>query len=131
MTTYNKYTPDFKCATDGNGKGLVNSNIGLLTYDDLIYAGNYVNQTNNSNYLNNGFSYWTMSPSGVDTFDMHSDIWFIYDNSKIGCLYVDWSNEKYGVGKKYYMSLRPVINLKSDIQISSGNGTKDNPFVIQ
>ena len=131
MTTYNKYTPDFKCATDGNGKGLVNSNIGLLTYDDLIYAGNYVNQTNNSNYLNNGFSYWTMSPSGVDTFDMHSDIWFIYDNSKIGCLYVDWSNEKYSVGKKYYVSLRPVINLKSDIQISSGNGTKDNPFVIQ
>ena len=131
MTTYNKYTPDFKCATDGNGKGLVNSNIGLLTYDDLIYAGNYVNQTNNSNYLNNGFSYWTMSPSGVDTFDMHSDIWFIYDNSKIGCLYVDWSNEKYSVGKKYYVSLRPVINLKSDIQISSGNGTKENPFVIQ
>ena len=131
MTTYNKYTPDFKCATDGNGKGLVNSNIGLLTYDDLIYAGNYVNQTNNSNYLNNGFSYWTMSPSGVDTFDMHSDIWFIYDNSKIGCLYVDWSNEKYSVGKKYYVSLRPVINLKSDIQISSGNGTKDNSFVIQ
>ena len=131
MTTYNKYTPDFKCATDGNGKGLVNSNIGLLTYDDLIYAGNYVNQTNNSNYLNNGFSYWTMSPSGVDTFDMHSDIWFIYDNSKIGCLYVDWSNEKYSVGKKYYVSLRPVINLKSDIQISSGNGTKDNPFTIE
>ena len=131
MTTYNKYTPDFRCATDGNGKGLVNSNIGLLTYDDLIYAGNYVNQTNNSNYLNNGFSYWTISPSGVDTFDMHSDIWFIYDNSKIGCLYVDWSNEKYSVGKKYYVSLRPVINLKSDIQISSGNGTKDNPFVIQ
>ncbi len=131
MTTYNKYTPDFKCATDGNGKGLVNSNIGLLTYDDLIYAGNYVNQTNNNNYLNNGFSYWTMSPSGVDTFDMHSDIWFIYDNSKIGCLYVDWSNEKYSVGKKYYVSLRPVINLKSDIQISSGNGTKDNPFTIE
>ena len=131
MTTYNKYTPDFKCATDGNGKGLVNSNIGLLTYDDLIYAGNYVNQTNNNNYLNNGISYWTMSPSGVDTFDMHSDIWFIYDNSKIGCLYVDWSNEKYSVGKKYYVSLRPVINLKSDIQISSGNGTKDNPFTIE
>ena len=131
MTTYNKYTPDFKCATDGNGKGLVNSNIGLLTYDDLIYAGNYVNQTNNNNYLNNGISYWTMSPSGVDTFDMHSDIWFIYDNSNIDCLYVDWSNEKYGVGKKYYVSLRPVINLKSDIQISSGDGTKENPFVVE
>jgi len=30
-----------------------------------------------------------------------------------------------------YSSLRPVINLKSNTQISSGNGTKENPFVVE
>ena len=27
MTTYNKYTPDFKCIADGNGKGIVNASV--------------------------------------------------------------------------------------------------------
>ena len=27
--------------------------------------------------------------------------------------------------------VRPVINLKSTVEISSGNGTEDDPFVIE
>ena len=38
MTTYDKYTPDFKCESDGNGKGVVNASIGLLDYDEVVYS---------------------------------------------------------------------------------------------
>ena len=41
MTGYSSYTPDFKCGADGNGYGLVNANIGLITYDEAVYAGGY------------------------------------------------------------------------------------------
>ena len=53
MTTYNKYTPDFKCSSDGNGKGLVNASVGLLTYDEVVYAGGYYRQSNSNYYLYN------------------------------------------------------------------------------
>jgi len=51
MTTYNKYTPDFKCSSDGNGKGVVSANVGLLSYDEVLYAGGYYGKSNNSYYL--------------------------------------------------------------------------------
>ena len=65
MTTYNKYTPDFKCATDGNGKGIVSARVGLLTYDEVVYAGSYKKEINKNYYLNNSsIDWWTMSPAG-------------------------------------------------------------------
>lgn len=33
MTLYTSYTSNFKCTTDKNGKGLVNSSVGLLGLD--------------------------------------------------------------------------------------------------
>ena len=56
MTTYNKYTPDFKCSSDGNNKGVVNASVGLLTYDEVVYAGGYPYSNNNS-YYNSSFLY--------------------------------------------------------------------------
>ena len=34
----------------------------------------------------------------------------------------------YGVGQ--FFSVRPVINLKSDVKISGGIGTINNPYII-
>ena len=28
------------------------------------------------------------------------------------------------------IGVRPVMNLKTDTQISGGNGTKDNPYIV-
>ncbi len=119
MTTYNEYTPDFKCVTDGNGKGMVNSNVGLITYDEVIYAGGYYN-TNNSNYYlyNSSINWWTMSSAGFS--GSGSNVWCATITGIIGNGYVNTSG-----------SLRPVLNLKSSVQISSGDGTKDNPFVVE
>ena len=119
MTTYNKYKPDFKCSSDGNGKGLVNANVGLLNYDEVVYAGGYTNQNNSNYYLNNPAIYWwTMSPAGFSS--SGSYVWLVSTEG-----YINYS------GVNLTIRLRAVLNLTADTQISDGDGTKDNPFVVE
>ena len=118
MTTYTSYTPDFKCSSDGNGKGLVNASIGLLTYDEVVYAGGYCGK-NNGYYLTNSNSYWwTMSPTGF--LDLRSYVWGVYTAG-----FLEYRNVDFGY------NLRPVLIMNADTQISDGDGTKENPFVVE
>ena len=117
MTVYTSYTPDFKCVNDRNNKGLVKASVGLLTYDEVVYAGGYVGQENSNYYLYNNIYFWTMSPAGFDS--DYSFVWSIYTPGNINYDHV-YARPR----------LRPVLNLKSDIQISSGNGKSSNPYVI-
>ena len=117
MTTYSKYTPDFKCSSDGNGKGVVNASIGLLTYDELVYAGGYYNQNNSNYYLyNSAIRWWTMSPAGIS--GSNSNVWNVNAPGGINYSYVD---NTYAV--------RPVIILNADTLVT-GSGTSENPFVV-
>ena len=121
MTTYNKYTPDFKCSSDGNGKGVVNASVGLLSYDEVVYAGGYCTQNNSNYYLNNSAIYWwTMSPAGF-----LSGYSFVWDVNITGNLH----NEMVYNSNVY--RLRPVLILNADTKISSGDGSKNNPFVVE
>ena len=113
---YTDYVPNFKCEEDGNGHGIVKSNIGLLTYDEIVYAGGYYNKNNNQIYLNNGNITWTMSPNG---YRYHSSVWEL----RSGMIYSqDSANASW--------TIRPVINLKADIT-AIGSGTSTDPFVVQ
>ena len=116
MTTYNKYTPDFKCSSDGNGKGVVNASVGLLTYDEIVYAGGYRGQSNNSYYLCNNTYFWTMSPAGFS--GSHSNVWYVYPTGDI------YSNPVTNAN-----AVRPVIILNADT-LATGSGTSSDPFVI-
>ncbi len=119
MTTYNKYTPNFKCSSDGNNKGVVNASVGLLTYDEVVYAGGYHAQTNRKYYLyNSANTMWTMSPAGFTSGS--ANVW-----------YVITSGDLYNGNVTNIDAIRPVINLTANTQISSGDGTKENPFVIE
>ena len=119
MTTYNKYTPNFKCVTDGNGKGVVSASVGLLTYDEVVYAGGYYNQSNSNYYLNNQNIHWlTMSPAGFS--GSNSIVWYVITAGGIYSNSVDFTRR-----------LRAVLNLNADTQISDGDGTKENPFVVE
>ena len=109
----NSKNPTFECAnssdlytTSGSiqGNKALTNPIGLISMDEVRYAGGY-RANNTSYYLYTGQDYFTMSPSSFD-----------------GGLYSNRLDNKYGV--------RPVINLKSDVTISSGNGTSNNPYVI-
>jgi len=78
-------------------------------------AGGLYNTTNTSFYLYNGLGFWSITPFNHGTY---TNV-FTYNNTLTG-IYVT----------NTYTYLRPVINLKSNIKIT-GNGTADNPFVIQ
>ena len=119
MTTYNKYIPDFKCSSDGNGKGLVNANVGLLNYDEVVYAGGYRGQSNSNYYLyNSSISWWTMSPAGI--LRGISYVWYVNTMGRV--------ND--GLATSSYI-ICPVLNLNTNTQISDGDGTKDSPFVVE
>ena len=119
MILYSSYTPDFKCATDGNSKGQVNASVGLLTYDEVVYAGGYYYHNNSNYYLNNSAIYWlTMSPAGFS--DSYSNAWGGSATGEIVNL---------DVGSAL-RAVRPVLILNAGTQISDGDGTKENPFVV-
>ena len=121
---YNNGIPTFRCAndsdlftTDSSSKGnkALTYSIGLITMDEAWYAGGH-NATNSRYYLYTQSNYWTMSPfwSGDG-----AGVFYITRNGSFEGGYVD------GV-----LGVRPVINLRSDVTISSGNGTASQPFVI-
>ena len=119
MDVYTAYTPNFKCSTDGNGKGIINSKVGLITYDEVVHAGGYNGKTNVSYYLVNGnYNIWTMSPAGFSVNNYAYDWFFDY----AGIVSVN--------GVTAERSLRPVINLSSNTLVT-GTGEKNNPYVVK
>ena len=126
---YDNKTPTLKCSqvndrftksaavsgVTGNGK-LTNA-IGLITADEVAYAGGTYAPGNSKYYLYTGNWYWTMSPSN-------------FDGSLAGEFYV------YNTGflrnsdvRNNYGAVRAVISLSSGA-LSSGKGTKTEPFKI-
>ena len=116
MEVYSSYTPNFKCETDGNGKGIINSNIGLITYDEVVLAGGYYAIDNTNYYLYNNTSYWTMSPIGVDRGG--AGAWGVYP---VGSL------RSNGVSDSF--RLRPVLILNADVTVI-GSGTSTDPWTV-
>ena len=129
FTAANKYnvtkTPSYKCEITGvEGETDINK-IGLLTFDEIVYAGGGNN--NNSNYyLNNNATtdyeeWWTLSPyyffNGPDT--VYS--FFVRYDGGISASPVD---------PGFLSAFRSVVSLKSSVQITGGNGTISNPYEI-
>ena len=119
-------TPSFKCSNSSDlftvsssskGNKALQYPIGLITADEVSYAGGVVGSRNSSYYLYTNSAYWTMSPSLYDT--TGARVFFVSSYGTLGWTYV---NSAIGV--------RPVVNLKADVQISSGTGTSSNPYVI-
>ena len=104
-----------KGSEDGN-KALTYP-IGLITADEVAYAGGVYGQTNESYYLYTNSNYWTMSPRR-----------FVGGYASVFGVYSDGSLYDFRV--HHTRGVRPAINLRSDITISSGDGTSSNPYTI-
>ena len=119
VTAKESYTPTFECTTDGNGKGVVTSKVGLVTYDEIIYAGGwyYVSGLSYPYYLNSGNLYWTMSPAGFN--DFYAYAWLVDSDGHTG---------RNGVNSTY--GIRPVLNLSADTFVS-GSGTESDPYIVK
>ena len=124
---YTNKAPTFECSnssdlftTSGSSQGnkALQYPIGLITADEVAYAGGVYGTNNTSYYLYTGQNYWTMSPYAVNG-SGHAFVFAVYSD---GYLDAPRVYNTYGV--------RPVINLRSDITISGGNGTSSNPYVI-
>ncbi len=119
MIVYQNYTPDFKCEIDGNGYGLINASVGLLGYDEIVYAGGYPYINNTTYYLYNpDINWWTMSAAGFSGYG--SEAWLMFN-----------TNNLYSSNVTNSHSVRGVINLNANTKISDGDGTKDNPFIVE
>ena len=102
----------------GNGNGLLTYPVGLLTADEVVYAGGKNGTANPASfYLNNNQDVWALSPD-------YSGSAYIYEFilTSSGYLHVGSVNSSYGV--------RPVISLKPGTILSSGSGTATEPLVI-
>ena len=125
--------PTLKCPNDNNGgklskftvddttngNGNLTYKIGLLTADEIAFAGSIAYTYNRSTYLqeNTGTTWWwSLSPDGF-----HGDyaiVWGVYSG------YLRNDNVLDGDG------LRPAISLVSSTNVT-GNGTSDNPYVVK
>ena len=101
-----------------HGNGALTYPIGLISADEAMFAGipNW-NSSNTNNYLYTGEYYWTMSPRR-------------FRNGYAGVFVVDYDGFLNDWRVDNSFGVRPVINLKADTVISSGDGTASNPFVI-
>ena len=99
--------------------------IGLMTADEVLYAGGFWG-TNNTNYFlynsSIGTDWWTMSPS----------FWDKQTHYKAGLLVIgsrgnihDWPSN--GNTLTATLAIRPVITVRGDLELT-GNGTSSNPY---
>ena len=97
--------------------------VGLITADEIAYAGGVFGKSNKSFYLYTGKNYWTMSPFAkmYQQARAMSTESYVTSTGNISATTVTTSN--YGV--------RPVISLQPGIAITSGAGTAEEPFIIE
>ncbi|CCY28234.1 putative uncharacterized protein [Acholeplasma sp. CAG:878] len=118
VATKDNYTPSFDCTTDGNGKGVVSGKVGLITIDEVLFAGGVIGSSSNF-YLKNGSAYCMMSPAGFYTYNDYARAWGVVSAGRTGDFHVA---SNYGV--------RPVINLSADTLVT-GSGTSSDPYVVK
>ena len=125
--------PTLKCPNDNNGgklskftvddtkngNGNLTYKIGLLTADEIAFAGSIAYTYNRSTYLqeNTGTTWWwSLSPSNFD--GSFAFVWGVYSG---------YLNDRYVGGDS---GLRPVISLISSTNVT-GDGTSENPYVVE
>ncbi len=101
-------------ASLGNGK--LKYPVGLLTTDELMLAGGGTAYNNCYLFIDDYF--WTISPGYLDK-DRARNIY-----KDFGGLINDWSVNN-------IISLRPVVSLSKNSNVSGGDGTANNPYVIE
>ncbi len=108
----------FTMSTSSKGNKTLTYPVGLITVDELVYAGGTYNNANATYYLNNSTIYWTMSPWYF--FGGYAFVGNVRRDVNVG--YVD----SYDV-----LGVRAAVNLSSYVEITGGNGTFDNPYVVK
>lgn len=99
---------------------VIESSVGLITIDEVVLAGGLGGTNNTNYYLYTNQNYWAISPAYFTDVE-GANMFGVGINGDVGSTYVN----------NYSLGIRPVINLKSSVTISEGNGTNDNPYVVE
>lgn len=123
LTLKENYTPKYDCPTDANGYGKLSLNVGLITYDESIYAGGFYNSGVTYGYFMfnkaDEKSLWSMSPAGVESGTNYGEVW--------GINYQGYTDGFYLASE---IQTKPVINIKGELYVS-GYGTSSDPYVVK
>ena len=121
---YSRFTVNVTTLPNGNKtNGDLKYPIGLLSADEVSYAGAYKNgQANKSYYLYNSSitSFWWLSSPGSYS-GSSADEWIGYG------LYGE-INSSIVLNIKVF---RPSINLKAELLVGGGDGTSSNPYTVK
>jgi len=130
---YNTHQPQFECpqkndlftlATSSKGNKKLRFPIGLITIDEVVYAGGELLSTEpEEHYLVNFDYWWTMSAAAYGGGDSRN--WYYYDDAEgNNHIYNSYTDDEFGI--------RPVINLRGDVEIlnEDADGTIENPYII-
>ena len=123
---YTNKTPTLKCQNTkdkftintSNGNGALTYPVGLITADEMAYAGGVYGSSNanSSFYLYTGKYYWALSPYNFNGSNAHE-----FDLASDGSL--SYGDVGYSDGVRPSVSLQPGIEMR-------GSGTSADPFVI-
>ena len=121
------HKPTYKCTNESNDLFTLSSNIygnkklsapvGLITADELAYAGSLYYNYNFQVYTHSGYWYWTLSPT------YFSGVLSISSSLLSGS----------GFGRDYSYGIsgaRSVVSLNSTALVSTGSGTLADPYII-
>ena len=104
----------FTTNTSTKGNKALTYPVGLITLDEAVYAGGVYGEGNQNYYLNNNTFYWTMSP------------WdFGGGHAYVGGVSV------LDVGSDFVIGVRAAVNLSSYVEITGGDGSVDNPYIVK
>ena len=93
--------------------------VGLLTYEDYIYALDGTTIQDGGSYLDEDELSWLITPNNTSS-NKH---WHTYyeNPSKLS---ISYNINEYGLG------VRPVISIKDNVLIKGGKGTRSNPYIL-
>ena len=115
--------PSLKC----NGElSKINSKVGLITADELAFAGYAYNIRNTVTYLkeNTSGEWWSLSPS--DYISIYANVWTV---ESYGTYFTTGLGGRGGRGVHDSCGVRPLISLKSTTNVT-GNGSSDKPYKV-
>lgn len=119
MQNFINSKPNYKCVLVNDNLKSANLSypVGLITMDEVMFAGLNGKIDNKNNYLYSKDGYWTMTPAYYDGINAYN--FAVSNNGRI----IDTKvNTEYGV--------RPVITIKNDAIVISGSGTSIDPYIL-
>ena len=125
-TAGNKYyvtkTPSYICETTGKTGEIDTNKVGMLTFDEIVYAGGGKNSNSNYYLYNNATTnyWWALSPYGFYSGGGSASSFVVDDGGRIVNLGVDFSSG----------GLRVAVSLKSSVVFKDGDGTLEKPYIL-